>query len=116
MKQLNEEPELQTAVVEKIRDQKLNSDDTGNLVKALKKHPEKSKEILDSPSDHLVKFFQDAGDPLANAVGDMELNSGPVRISPQAQRIMDFCRLCPAWNCRACRILSYATCRTPSPR
>ncbi len=90
LKQLNEEPELQTAVVERIRDQKLNSDDTGNLVKALKKHPEKSKEILDSPSDHLVKFFQDAGDPLADAVGDMELSSGPVRISPHAQRIMDF--------------------------
>jgi ParB family chromosome partitioning protein len=90
LKQLNEEPELQTAVVDRIRDQKMSSDDTGNLVKALKKHPEKSKEILDSPTDHLVKFFQDASDPLADAVADLDLSAAPVRMSSHAQRIIDF--------------------------
>ena len=89
LKQLNEEPELQTAVVDRIRDEKLSSDDTGNLVKALRKHPEKSKEILDSPTDHLVKFFQNPGDPLADAVADLDLGGGPVRVIPQAQRIID---------------------------
>lgn len=90
LKQLNEEPELQTAVVDRIRDEKLSSDDTGNLVKALRKHPEKSKEILDSPTDHLVKFFQDAGDPFGEAVADLDLGGDPVRVIPQAQRIIDF--------------------------
>ena len=31
LKQLNEQPELQTAVVEKIRNEKLNSEKAGNL-------------------------------------------------------------------------------------
>ena len=103
LKQLNEEPELQTAVVDKIRDQKLSSDDTGNLVKALRKHPEKSKEILDSPTDHLVKFFQDAADPL-DAIADLDWGDTAPRISPHAQRIMDVLPGCPAWSCPACRI------------
>jgi len=89
LKQLNEEPELQTAVVDRIREQKLSSDDTGNLIKALKKHPEKSKEILDSPTDHLIKFFQDASDPLSDAVADLDLSDTAVRLSPHAQRIID---------------------------
>lgn len=90
LKQLNEEPELQTAVVERIRDKRLNSDDTGNLVKALKKHPEKAKEIFDSPTDHLVRFFQDSPDPLEALVDKIELTDAPARLSPYAQRIIDF--------------------------
>ena len=59
LKQLNEQPELQTAVVEKIRNEKLNSENAGKLVKALKQRPEKADEILSATSDHLVKFFRD---------------------------------------------------------
>jgi len=88
LKQLNAEPELQTAVVERIRGEKLSSDDTGNLVKALKKNPEKSREILDSPTDHLVKFFQD-GSGIDDLLGDVTLSDAPVRMSSHAQRIID---------------------------
>ncbi len=90
LKQLNESPELQTAVVDKIRDQKLSSDDTGNLVKALKKNPDKSREILDSPTDHLMKFFGDASDPLEDAVANLDLSDTHARMSPHAQRVLDF--------------------------
>ncbi len=89
LKQLNEEPELQSAVVEKIRESRLSSDDTGHLVKALKKHPEKSREILDSPTDHLVRFFQDT-DPAAEFLDSIDVADAPARLSPIAQRIIEF--------------------------
>ena len=89
LKQLNAEPELQSAVVERIRESKLSGEDTGNLVKALKKNPGKSKEILDSPTDHLVKFFQ-GSDPAGDFLDDITLGDAPVKIAPQAQRIIDF--------------------------
>src|SRR5579862_7818468 len=73
LKQLNEEPEMQTAVVDRIREGRLSSEDTGRLVKALKKHPEKAKEILDSPTDHLVRFFQD-DDPAAEFLDEITLS------------------------------------------
>ncbi len=88
LKQLNSEPELQSAVVDRIRDQKLSSDDTGNLVKALKKQPAKSKEIMDSPTDHLVKFFQ-GSDPAGDFLDNLDVEDAPVRILPHAQRIID---------------------------
>jgi ParB family chromosome partitioning protein len=90
LKQLNEEPEMQTAVVDRIREDRLSSDDTGRLVKALKKHPEKAKEILDSPTDHLVRFFQDDPDPAAEFLDEITLSDAPARLSPHAQRIIDF--------------------------
>jgi ParB family transcriptional regulator, chromosome partitioning protein len=90
LKQLNEEPELQTAVVDKIREDRLSSDDTGQLVKALKKHPEKSREILDSPTDHLVRFFQDDADPAAEFLNGIDIADTPARLSPVAQRIIEF--------------------------
>ncbi len=89
LKQLNEEPELQSAVVDRIRDEKLSTEDTGNLVKALKKNPGKSKEILDSPTDHLIKFFQDS-DPAKEILDSIDLSDGPATLSPRAQRIIDF--------------------------
>ena len=86
LKQLNDLPDLQTAVVEKIRDERLNSDHTGNLVKALRKKPEQADEILSSPADHLVRFFRDS----EGGVGVME---APVavetRSSAYAQRVID---------------------------
>ncbi len=89
LKQLNEEPELQSQVVERIRDQKMNSEDTGNLVKALKKRPDKTKEIMDAPTDHLVKFFQDA-DPVTRLLDGIEVSGGEARLSAYAERIIDF--------------------------
>lgn len=87
LKQLNAEPELQSAVVDRIRQDRLSSDDTGQLVKALKKRPNQAKEILSSPTDHLVSFFQDANDPGDNFDAEEATLS---RLSPYAQRILDF--------------------------
>ena len=89
LKQLNEDPDLQTAVVDRIREDKLNSEDTGNLVKALKKRPDKANEILDAPTDHLVRFFQDS-DPAAAFLNGIDASGGPARISQYAQGIIDF--------------------------
>ena len=88
LKQLNDDPELQSAVVDKIRDKKLNTEDTGNLVKALKKRPEKADEILGSASDHLAKFFQN--DDASPFLEDYEDGKEPMRITPSATKIMDF--------------------------
>jgi len=90
LKQLNAEPELQTAVVDRIREAKMSSEDAGNLVRALKKRPDRAKDILASPADHLVKFFQDDPDPTADFLDSIEVEDGPVRLSPHAQRILDF--------------------------
>ncbi len=87
LKQLNDQPDLQSAVVGKIRDGKFNSDQTGNLVKALKKRPDRTDEILSSSADHLVQFFREI-EP-AEAVAET-LDSGPARLNPQAQAILNF--------------------------
>jgi ParB family chromosome partitioning protein len=87
LKQLNDAPELQSAVVDRIRADKLSSEDTGNLVKALKKSPNQAKSILNSPTDHLEQFFQDTFDPNADFLAEQD--SSP-RLSPHAQRVLDF--------------------------
>lgn len=46
LKQLNEMPELQSQVAEKIKTDRLNSDDTAKLVKALRMSPERAEELL----------------------------------------------------------------------
>jgi ParB family chromosome partitioning protein len=88
LKQLNEEPDLQTAVVDRIRGEKLNSEETGNLVRALKKRPDRAQEILDAPADHLVRFFQDT-EPLDALTPGADSRS-PVRNSAYANQIVDF--------------------------
>ena len=88
LKQLNDDPELQSAVVDKIRDKKLNTEETGNLVRALKKRPDKADEILGSATDHLARFFQDDG--ASPFLEDYEEGKEPMRITPSAQKIMDF--------------------------
>lgn len=85
LKQLNDQPDLQSAVVEKIQSERLNSDKAGKLVKALKQRPEKAEEILSAGSDHLVQFFRDL-EPNSAVV---ELPDGPKRISTRAQQIVD---------------------------
>ena len=88
LKQLNETPELQNAVVDRIRNEKLSSEETGNLVKALKKKPEQADDILSSPADHLAQFFQDAYDPTAELLSQPV--EGEMRLSAHAQRVLDF--------------------------
>ncbi len=91
LKQLNESPELQTAVVEKIRADKLTTEDTGNLVKALKKRPDQADNILHAPSDHLADFFQDTYDPTAEFLNiDDGESVASTRVSAHAQRVLDF--------------------------
>jgi ParB family chromosome partitioning protein len=85
LKQLNDQPDLQTAVVEKIQSEKLNSDKAGKLVKALKQRPEKAEEILSTRSDHLVQFFRDLEPDTAVA----EVPDGPKRVSTRAQQIVE---------------------------
>jgi ParB family chromosome partitioning protein len=86
LKQLNDLPDLQTAVVEKIREERLNSDHTGNLVKALRKKPEAADEILRSPADHLIKFFRDGDSGVALAEPPVMTQTRP---SAYAARIID---------------------------
>jgi len=90
LKQLNDTPELQSAVVDRIRADKLSSEDTGNLVKALKKRPGQAKSILSSPTDHLAQFFQDTFDPNADFLADQDSSPASARQSPHAQRVLDF--------------------------
>lgn len=46
LKQLNEMPELQAQVAEKIKSDRLSTDDTAKLVKALRMSPERAEELL----------------------------------------------------------------------
>ncbi len=86
LKQLNEEPELQSAVVEKIKGDRLTGDQTGKLVKALRKKPERAEEMLQSPTDHLADFFADDPDPILA----QEVASGAPTPSAHAQQIIGF--------------------------
>jgi ParB family chromosome partitioning protein len=85
LKQLNDQPELQSALVEKIRQEKITSDQTGQYVKALRRRPDKAEEILKSPAEHLPHFYQ--GEPQDTAVVSEELAS---HLSMHAQRILEF--------------------------
>jgi ParB family transcriptional regulator, chromosome partitioning protein len=55
LRQLNEEPEIQERLVEKIRGEKLSADDTGRVAKALRTNPEHQEEILSSPLSELPR-------------------------------------------------------------
>ena len=48
LRQLNEEPELQNRVVEKVRGEKLSSDDTARVARAVRDFPELADRILDA--------------------------------------------------------------------
>ena len=73
--------------MEKIQNEKLNSDTAGKLVKALKKKPQQAEEILSSSADHLVQFFRDL-EPGQAVVEDQE--EGPKRVNVRAQHVLDF--------------------------
>jgi len=86
LKQLNEEPELQSAVVDKIRDERLTGDQTGKLVKALRKKPERADEMLQSSTDHLADFFADDPSPIL----EQEVGVSTPTLSSHAQKVLDF--------------------------
>ena len=62
LRQLNDEPELQAQLAEKIKDEKLSSDDTGKLTKALRSHPDKRNDIMARAIDDLATVLDISGD------------------------------------------------------
>ncbi len=57
LRQLNDLPDVQSAVVDKIREDRLNTDHTGRLVKAIREKPERADEYLGASSDDLRELF-----------------------------------------------------------
>jgi ParB family chromosome partitioning protein len=67
LRQLNEEPDVQAHLVEKIRDEKLSADDTAKIARALKKNPEKRENILAASIEDLPSVLDISGDTLGGA-------------------------------------------------
>ena len=88
LKQLNEDPDLQSAVVGRVRDERISSDDTGKLVKALRRAPERTEEILAAPRDAYTRILRE----LDAAGGDAEPPlpaAPPAQPSPYADRVAE---------------------------
>ncbi len=62
LRQLNDEPELQEKLAQKVKGEKLSGDDTGKLARALRQHPDKRDEILNSSFDELANVLDISGD------------------------------------------------------
>jgi len=62
LRQLNDDPELQERLTEKIRDERLSGDDTGRVARALKQRPDKRAEILNSALEDLPRVLDISGD------------------------------------------------------
>lgn len=63
LRQLNDQPDLQQHLVEKIRGEKLSSEDTGRVARALRAHPDKSEQILGSDVGDLSEILGDGEKP-----------------------------------------------------
>jgi len=50
-----EDPELQTRVATKIREEELTSDETAALVRTLREEPERAEEILERPAEEVLQ-------------------------------------------------------------
>lgn len=59
LRQLNDQPDLQQHLVEKIRGEKLSSEDTGRVARALRDHPDRSEQILGSAVADLPRVLGD---------------------------------------------------------
>ena len=93
LKQLNDDPELQTAVVGKIRDGRLTGEQTGKLVKALRQSPDLTDEILTAPADDLVRYARRSTPHPADGLDEAPFDTGPASPSstlPVAQHVVDF--------------------------
>lgn len=49
-----DDPELQTRIAEKIREEELTSDETAALVRTLREAPDRAEEILDQPAEQVL--------------------------------------------------------------
>lgn len=56
-----EDPELQTRVAEKIREEELTSDETAALVRTLREAPERAEEILEQPAEQVLAAMEVRG-------------------------------------------------------
>ncbi|MBC8103712.1 MAG: ParB/RepB/Spo0J family partition protein [Cytophagales bacterium] len=61
LRQLNEDPDLQNKLVEKIKDEKLSADDAGRVAKALRAFPDKQDEILGLAMEDLGRVTAGGG-------------------------------------------------------
>ena len=59
-----DDPELQTRVAEKIREEELTSDETAALVRTLRDEPERAEEILDQPAEQVLAAAEVRGPAL----------------------------------------------------
>ena len=57
LRQLNDQPDLQAHLVEKIKGEKLSADDAGKVAKALRANPDRGEEILSSGVDELPSLL-----------------------------------------------------------
>jgi ParB family transcriptional regulator, chromosome partitioning protein len=57
LKQLNDQPDLQAHLVEKIRGEKLSADDAGKVVKAIRENPDKASALLDSKFEEIPSIL-----------------------------------------------------------
>lgn len=69
LRQLNDQPDLQQHLVEKIRDEKLSSEDTNRVARALRAHPNKSEEILGSAIEDLPGVLGGAAEKMPFSAG-----------------------------------------------
>ena len=57
LKQLNDQPDLQAHLVEKIRGEKLSADDTGKVAKAIRQNPDKAERILEAKFEEIPSIL-----------------------------------------------------------
>lgn len=57
LRQLNDQPDLQAHLVEKIKGEKLSADDAGKVAKALRANPDKQEDILGSTINELPRVL-----------------------------------------------------------
>ena len=57
LKQLNDQPDLQAHLVEKIRGEKLSADDAGKVAKAIRQNPDKAEQILESKFEEIPSIL-----------------------------------------------------------
>jgi len=69
LRQLNDQPDLQQHLVEKIRDEKLSSDDTARVAKALRSYPDKQDDILGSSMEDLPRVLGKSDDAAPFSTG-----------------------------------------------
>ena len=65
LRQLNDQPDLQAHLVEKIKGEKLSSDDTAKLTRALRANPDKQDDIMGGSMRDLPRLLGKSGDEAA---------------------------------------------------